>query len=219
MVHGSPGSSADNLSYLAHPDLLRVAQVYSVDRPGFGASEYGKAEPSLRQQAAALAPLVRSLRPRKVILTGHSYGGPVIAQFAVDYPELVDGLVIIAGSLDPELEPATWWKAPFDWPLVRNLLPPFLRTSNREILPLKKELQALQPDLQKITCPVLVFQGTKDDLVPAGNADYIRQQMRNSARMELRMLEGMDHFILWSELDRMVAGIIEWVQLSASATR
>lgn len=208
IVHGSPGSSAEMLDYVGDSMLLRVARVAAVDRPGFGESDYGIAEPSLKEQAAVLVPLIKKLGNKKVILVGHSMGGPVIARFAIDYPDLVDGLVIVAGSIDPELEPATWWKRPFDLPGIRLLVPSALRISNREILPLRSELEKMRPEWSKITCPVTVVQGTKDDLVPAGNADFARKMLANNPHVKINMLENENHFIIWSKRKLIVEEIL-----------
>jgi pimeloyl-ACP methyl ester carboxylesterase len=212
MVHGSPGSSADMLDYLADSALLQHACVVAVDRPGFGDSGYGDAETSVQVQAADLLPLVQQFGRKKVIMVGHSYGGPVIARFAMDYPGMVDGLVLIAGSIDPELEPATWWKRPFDLPGIRLLVPSALRISNREILPLREELEKMRPDWVKITCPVTVIQGTKDRLVPAGNAAFAQKMLAHNPHVTIKMMENDDHFIIWSKKYVMVDAILERLQ-------
>jgi pimeloyl-ACP methyl ester carboxylesterase len=54
-----------------------------------------------------LKPIVAKQRQngKQVILVGHSLGGPLIARMTMDYPELIDGLVFVAGSVAPKLEP------------------------------------------------------------------------------------------------------------------
>jgi pimeloyl-ACP methyl ester carboxylesterase len=90
---------------------------------------------------------------------------------AMDYPELVDGLIIVAGSIDPELEPdETWFRAPLATPFLSWILPRSLRASNEEIYHLKPELQKLLPYWKDVRCPVIVIQGQKDSLVPKENA-------------------------------------------------
>jgi pimeloyl-ACP methyl ester carboxylesterase len=211
MVHGSPGSSDAMLDYLADTNLTKQALVVTVDRPGFGYSDFGKAERSLSAQAQQLRPLVEKYRTpgKKTILIGHSYGGPLIARMAMDFPELVDGLVIVAGSIDPALEPDYWWARPLDWWALRWMLPPAFRVSNQEILPLKKELEAMLPFWADIRCPVTVIQGTKDSLVPAGNADFARRMLVNSRPLQVQMLEGEDHFIMWTKSTVISARIVE----------
>ena len=116
-VHGSPGSLSAFIDFMADTALLAKAQLVTVDRPGFGASNFGYAEPSLQKQADLLKPILESHKhQRPVILVGHSLGGPLIARMAMDYPELVDGLVMVAPSIDPELEPNEWFRAPLATP-------------------------------------------------------------------------------------------------------
>lgn len=213
IVHGSPGSSQDALEYLADTNLTHQALVVAVDRPGFGYSDFGKTERSLAMQAQQLRPLLEKYRAlsKKAILLGHSYGGPLIVRMAIDYPELVDGLVIVAGSVDPELEPEYWWARPLDWWIIRWMLPPAFRVSNQEILPLKKELEDMLPFWADITCPVTVVQGTNDSLVPAGNANFAKKMLPNSRRLRIEMLEGDDHFIMWTKEKFIAEKILEMI--------
>ncbi len=211
MVHGSPGSSDAMLDYLADTNLTRQALVVSVDRPGFGYSDFGKTERSLEKQAALLRPLLEKYRPKdkKAILVGHSYGGPLIARMAMDFPELVDGLVMVAGSIDPQLEPEYWWARPLDWWIFRWMVPGAFRVSNQEIIPLKSELEEMLPLWANITCPVTVLQGTKDNLVAPGNADFAKKMLTNSRGLQIDMLEGGDHFIMWTKEKWIAEKILE----------
>lgn len=209
VVHGSPGSSGEVLDYLWDTALTKVAQVVAVDRPGYGWSGFGDAEPSLEKQAGALLPILQKFRNKRAILVGHSYGGPVIVKAAIDFPGLVDGLVMVAGSIDPDLEPNNWWQTPLDWKTLRWMLPPALRVSNQEIIPLQEELEAMKPDWGKITCPVTVIQGMKDNLVPPGNAGFADKMLTNSAFKNIKMLEGKGHFIFWTDKEMIVGEVLK----------
>ena len=58
MVHGSPGASDAYLDYLADTLLSKKVRMVSLDRPGFGyTSGFGKPEPSMEAQAAAVRAL------------------------------------------------------------------------------------------------------------------------------------------------------------------
>lgn len=211
MVHGSPGSSDAMLDYLADTNLTSQALLVAVDRPGFGYSDFGKTERSLVKQSALLRPLLEKYRVqgKKTILVGHSYGGPLICRIAIDFPDLVDGLVIVAGSIDPALEPQYWWARPLDWWIFRWMAPGAFRVSNQEIIPLKKDLEEMLPLWPKITCPVTVLQGTKDKLVAPGNAEFAKKMLVNSRDLKIEMLEGDDHFIMWSKEALVIQKIVE----------
>lgn len=198
-VHGSPGSLSAFIHFLRDSTLLQHTQLITLDRPGFGASNFGYAEPSLQKQAALFKPILEQHKhQRPIILVGHSLGGPVIARMAMDYPELVDGLVIVAGSIDPELEPnETWFRAPLSTPFLKWILPRSFRASNDEIYKLKPELQALLPLWPQIKARTIVIQGGKDQLVPAANAAFAEKMLVN-AHVEIIRKENMDHFVPWS---------------------
>lgn len=198
-IHGSPGSLSAFIDFLADSVLLEHALLVTVDRPGFGYSNFGNAEPNLIKQNETLIPLLEKYKGNKpVTLVGHSLGGPLIARMAMDHPELVDRLIIVAGSIDPDLEPnETWFRAPLATPFLSWILPPSMRASNEEIYQLKPELQRMLPLWSNITCPVIVIQGEKDSLVPKGNADFAKKMLTN-APLEVVMVEDMDHFVPWS---------------------
>lgn len=197
-VHGSPGSLSAFIDYMADTALLAHAQLISVDRPGFGSSNFGYAEPSLQKQAALLKPiLVEHSSQRPIILVGHSLGGPLIARMAMDYPELIDGLVMVAPSIDPELEPNEWFRGPLATPFLKWILPRSIRASNDEIYHLKPELEEMMPMWHKVRAPTIVIQGGKDTLVPKENADFAKK-MINQATVKLELVENMDHFVPWT---------------------
>lgn len=219
LVHGSPGSLSAFIHFLADTTLLKKTQLITVDRPGFGASNFGYAEPSLQKQAAYLKPILETHKAnRPIILVGHSLGGPLIARMAMDYPELVDGLVIVAGSIDPELEPSeTWFRAPLATPFLKWILPRSMRASNDEIYKLKPELLEMIPLWKNITTPTIVIQGGKDSLVPPGNVDFAKKMMVN-APVKIVLVDGMDHFVPWSHPELIRNAIIELLSNNTSSS-
>ena len=216
-VHGSPGSLSAFIDFLADTILLKHGLLITVDRPGFGASNFGYAEPSLQKQAAYLKPILEAHKAnRPVILVGHSLGGPLIARMAIDYPELVDGLIIVAGSIDPDLEPnETWFRAPLATPFLKWILPRSMRASNDEIYKLKPELQDMLPLWKNITQPTIVIQGKKDSLVPPENADFAKKMMVNSP-LKIVLVDGMDHFVPWSNPELIRNAILELLPVQPS---
>ena len=196
-VHGSPGSAESWADFLIPaPDSL---EAIALDRPGYGRSNHRKqgTVASLAEQAQALQPWLVERNGRWPVLVGHSLGGPIIAKAAVDYPDQVAGLVIIAGSLDPGLERLRWYNyvaKGLSW-----VLPTILKRSNEEMWPLKRELRALAEELSAVTCPVLIVHGTKDKLVPFENVAFMRAAFSASSHVEELIYEGAGHFLIWEE--------------------
>ncbi len=216
-VHGSPGSLTAFIDFLGDPGLLQNTFVISADRPGFGYSNFGSAEPSLQKQAQALKPILEKYKGNKPrILIGHSLGGPLIVRMAIDYPHLIDGLVIVAGSIDPALEPnETWFRAPLATPFLSWILPRSLRASNEEIYRLKPELEKMMPEWGKVKCPVIVIQGRKDDLVAYENVDFAKKMLTN-ATVEFVVEDNMNHFVPWSNPDLITNAVVKLVHASDS---
>ena len=210
-VHGSPGSLSAFIDFMADTSLLEKAQLISVDRPGFGESSFGYAQKSVKKQAAVLKPILEKHKAhRPIILVGHSLGGPVIARMAMDYPELVDGLVIVAGSIDPDLEPHEWFRAPLATPFLKWIMPRSFRSSNDEIYHLKPELQDMLPLWKNITAHTIVIQGKKDELVDPQNAAFAKRMIIN-APVELVEIEEMNHFVPWSNPELIRQAILKLI--------
>ena len=200
-VHGSPGSWTAFIDFMKDTVLLKKVKMVSVDRIGFGASELGEGEKSLQTQVELLKPIVAYEKRfgKKIILIGHSLGGPVIAKMAMEYPELIDKLIIVAGSIAPDLEPnEKWFRIPMAFSPIRVLIPASFRASNDEILFLKPELEKMLPLWKNIRQPVIVIQGGKDMLVNPKNADFAQKMLVNSAKVEIIRVDTMNHFVPWS---------------------
>ncbi len=211
-VHGSPGSWTAFIDFFKDSTLYRRAHLVAVDRLGFGQSGHGKVEISIQKQARAVAEVITKVKPdARAILVGHSLGGPVIARLAMDYPERVGGLILVAGSVDPALEKKKWYRPILAAFPLRYLIPTDFDVSNREIWPLKEELTAMLPLWEKIKVPVIVIQGEDDGLVPPGNAAFA-QRMLTNAPVTMRMIPDMNHFIPWRRPDFIREAILEMVE-------
>lgn len=211
-IHGSPGSADAYKEYLCNQRLTQQAQMVSVDRPGFGFSDYGKTEKSLEKQAEAIIPIIKKHKKGKVILVGHSLGGPLIARMAMDFPNMIDGLAMVAPSIDPELEPNEWWRALIDNKIFNWFLPSSLRVCNQEIIPLQGELKKMLPLWKNIEIPTIVIQGENDELVPAANSDFAKRMLVNCSRLTLDIVKKGNHFILWSKQKRITDSIISLIE-------
>lgn len=209
-VHGSPGSADAFLQYLGDTTLTTKTQLIAIDRPGFGYSNFGKPEPSLQKQAAAVKAVADRLAPgRPLLLVGHSMGGPVIARFAQDYPEQTAGLVMVAASVDPKQEEHPWWQKAVDNPPLCWLTPKSLWTSNYEIRRLESELDLMLPLWGSIHCPVSILHAVDDQLVPYANVAFMQQHLPQTTRVGLKTFPSGNHFILWNRYTEVKKVILE----------
>lgn len=202
-VHGTPGSWDAFAIYMRDKELLKHYRMISVDRPGFGYSDFG--EPlHLAEQSLLLNAAINKLRNGKpVYLVGHSLGGPMIVVMAADNPEYYNGLVLISGSVDAlEEKPEKWRPFLFKTPL-NYLIPGAFKPSNEELWYLKKDLVDLKTQFKKIVSPVYFIHGSQDTWVPPGNVAYAKELLINSPRVDVLMIPDGNHFIPWSKFDQI----------------
>ena len=96
MIHGLAGQ----MRHFTHSLVDRLAndhRVIVVERPGSGYSEAAPgASHALRAQAAVIAALIRKLGLERPLIVGHSLGGGVALALALDHPDVVGALALIA---------------------------------------------------------------------------------------------------------------------------
>ncbi|MGC5698907.1 alpha/beta hydrolase [Pseudomonas sp. NFXW11] len=102
MIHGLSGC-ARNLTHSLAPQLKERFRVISLDRPGSGYSTRARgAAADLPAQAALVAKFIRTLDLGQPLVLGHSLGGAVALSLALDHPQSVSGLVLVAPLTHPQ---------------------------------------------------------------------------------------------------------------------
>jgi pimeloyl-ACP methyl ester carboxylesterase len=195
-IHGTPGAASDFADFLVTP--VPGLEAVAVDRLGFGKSgHHSGGEDSFDAQAKALAPLLVQRDGKWPILVGHSLGGPIAARLAAMYPDRVSGLVIAAGSLDPEQEKPGFGQRLFTSDAIRWLLPQTLDNTAGELKAAKTQTELLAAELKNITCSVIIIHGTADDQVPYANMAYSKKMLINASSVETVTIDRQNHFIPW----------------------
>lgn len=171
-VHGAPGSAQDFFRYQADSLLLNRALTVSMDRPGYGYSLYGKAMTSIAEQAKAVRTVMDQYPGRKVVLVGHSYGGPIVAKTAMLYPGRIQSVIMLAPVNDPDNEPIFWFSYIGKWAATRWMLSGALRVSGAEKFSHAAELDKMREAWFNLEVPVMHLHGQKDMLAPASNIAF-----------------------------------------------
>jgi pimeloyl-ACP methyl ester carboxylesterase len=84
--------------------LVRQHHVVAVDLPGHGGSAKGAGDYSLGALASTLRDLGGALGLERATVVGHSLGGGIAMQFAYQFPELCERLVLVSsGGLGPDV--------------------------------------------------------------------------------------------------------------------
>ncbi|MHB9857848.1 alpha/beta fold hydrolase [Streptomyces sp. YIM S03343] len=104
LIHGIGDSSATWADLI--PDLARTHTVIAPDLLGHGASDKPRADYSVAAFANGLRDLLTTLGIESATLVGHSLGGGVAMQFAYQFPERTERLVLVsAGGVGREVNP------------------------------------------------------------------------------------------------------------------
>lgn len=108
-VHGASANLFDPmLSFRSK--LEGRADLLFVDRPGYGRSERGGSRNAYPDgQADAIAALMDKRGIGKAIIVGHSFGGAVVASFALRHPDKVIGLVFLSPAVYPWPGGIAWY--------------------------------------------------------------------------------------------------------------
>src|SRR4029077_20855234 len=97
LIHGMAGSSA-TWRYVM-PTLPERFTVVAPDLLGHGASEKPRGDYSLGAYASGIRDLLLALGHERATLVGQSLGGGVAMQFAYQFPERHERLVLVSGGL------------------------------------------------------------------------------------------------------------------------
>jgi pimeloyl-ACP methyl ester carboxylesterase len=184
-------------------DLVSRYRMISVDRPGFGYSQFGDAK-NLEDQSKLISPIVKLFKNDKpMYAVGHSLGGPMIVKLQIDNENLFSGLVFLAASNDPDEEKPERWRYIMKATPLNYFLPGAFRPSNKELVYLKSDLKYLDKEWEKITCPAWIIHGDKDTFVPVENVEYTKKKLTKAKSVEVKILPGARHFIPWEQYDEI----------------
>jgi pimeloyl-ACP methyl ester carboxylesterase len=172
LIHGLSGSArwwAQNIRAFAER-----FQVFIVDLVGFGDSRC--AHPFVLDEAAGLLiNWMDAIGIEQATLVGHSMGGFIAAEFAADFPNRIDSLILVDAAALP-LRPGyarqafdlthIWRSTSLDF--LPILLSDALRAGPLTLAKAAYQLLTadLRPKLAQITAPTLVVWGEHDIIVP-----------------------------------------------------
>ncbi len=102
LLHGSMTALEDMLLG-PFEGLASEFRVLALDRPGHGLTLRPRLHGTLRQQAERLRQAMAELGVERPILVGHSRGGALALDVAINHPADVSGLVLLAPQVLPEI--------------------------------------------------------------------------------------------------------------------
>lgn len=132
LLHGASANAYDPMEGVGRHLAQAGFRVIAFDRPGYGNSDRiaGAQAASPAFQGRVLGQALDRLGVGPVILLGHSWSGALALRMALDRPEQVAGLVLVAPVAMPfPPGPLPWWAGlaltpPVTWLLTRTIAVP-----------------------------------------------------------------------------------------------
>src|SRR3989344_4687460 len=236
ILHGWGSSSA---SWVKVQEML-AAKGYRVvvpDLPGFGKTPAPSTIWGVEEYANFVNNFLDLLtlkvnKSQKFILVGHSFGGQTAIQFAVQHPEKLEKLVLIAAA-GVRRTPGVFKKlvmgvaklvsfllylVPFEdlrnniknamYMVIRRR--DYIRTQGvmRDVF--KKVItQDLTAKFSKISVPTLLIWGDKDEMTPVQDA-YLMQELIPNSKLEI--IEGAKHALNFQAPEVLAQKMLEFLQ-------
>ncbi|MDR7187256.1 pimeloyl-ACP methyl ester carboxylesterase [Microbacterium sp. BE35] len=153
---------------------LGDGEVVSFDLPGYGEAPEPRRVLTIERTADLVAAYLRARVRAPAVVIGHSMGAQVALEVAVRHPALVDGIVLIGPTVDPEARTAPRQV----WRLLRDIAvesPVVIARGAREYVRAGPRLRAKframlrhRPEeaLPRVRMPALVLRGEDDIVAP-----------------------------------------------------
>lgn len=197
LVHGAGGS---HLSWrFQFERLIDKFRIIAVDLPGHGKSK-GSAEATIGAYSGYVEALMDKLGLENVILGGHSMGGAIALEIALNNPDRLAGLLLVGTGARLRVLPAIFSMIRDDFEVAIQGMGNFAFGPNvsKDIRDEHKRLMAentpevLIQDftacdsfdiinrLSAITLPALILCGKDDRLTPAKYSEFLHEGIRGS---------------------------------------
>lgn len=193
LIHGAGGSHLDWSA-----ELRRLPNAIAADLAAHGRST-APARTNIRDMAADMLSLLDALSVEHAVLLGHSMGGAVALQSALDHPDRTRGLILIGTGAALPVHPsildgilvdhAKAARQITDWQWSNGFDEAKQRGCERMMRLDARLLQAdfaasnafdMRDQLAKIRVPTLIIAGTADRMTPLKYSEYLRDYIPNA---------------------------------------
>ncbi|GAB6175105.1 alpha/beta hydrolase [Paradesulfitobacterium aromaticivorans] len=193
-VHGAGGMGNKWVHQLSG---IKGYNLIALDLPGHGRSE-GEAADSVIIYRDFVWQFVQALSLGPFVIAGHSMGGAIAMEFALAYPHLLEGLIIVGSGARLRVNPETlevlsrgehplgnvkYIYSPKVSPIVLERAAEEMKTVPTEVL--LADFRScdnfnLMDRVQNINLPTLVLCGQDDQMTPVKYSEYLAKQLAQS---------------------------------------
>lgn len=198
--------------------LQQYFRVYTIDFPGFGLSDEPKEPWGVEDYTEALHEFVVKLNIQNPILLGHSFGCRVAITYASRYP--VKKMLLTGAAGLPSKKSAMYYVRTYTFKTLKHLCKlPGLKQYQEAIRQhfgssdykntsgvmrstfVKVVNHNVRPLLPKLTMPVLLVFGEKDDATPLWMGKIMEKEIPDAG---LAVFEGAGHYAYLEQLQRFL---------------
>lgn len=226
LIHGAGGH---HLYWPPQVRRLPGERVLAIDLPGHGKSP-GVGRHTIGDYAGEVLDFLQALKIQQAVLVGHSMGGAVALQAALDSPRRVVGLGLVGSATRLKVNPALLHaagnpaKAPdavhtiIDYSFGPDASPRLKELAEQRMLETRSSVlygdllacDAFDPTgVDALSMPVLLLFGERDRMVPPGLGRLLEEKLPH-ARLEL--VPGAGHMVMLEQPERVAALLDSFVQ-------
>ncbi|MEA2008854.1 MAG: alpha/beta fold hydrolase, partial [Chloroflexota bacterium] len=220
LIHGAGGN---HLNWPVQIRRLPERRVYALDLPGHGKSN-GHGWQQIADYSGRILAWMDEVGLYKVVLVGHSMGGAIALNMALQYPERIRGLGLVGTGAnlpvnDTFLENTsneTTFQSTVEmlssWAFSLDADPQLVQATQKQMLEtrpttLHGDFAAcaafdVRERLDEITCPTQVICGNEDKLMPIRYSQYLADHI---ASAELAVIPGAGHMVMLEKPERVAA--------------
>jgi pimeloyl-ACP methyl ester carboxylesterase len=198
LIHGAGG---DHLHWGSEIRCMDGLDVYTLDLPGHGQSS-GEGFQDVRSYCDAIVEFLDRMKLDKVFIAGHSMGGAIAQTMAVNYPERLDGLILVSTGMTLPVNPdllaqmkdptgkADAIKLVVKWSFRKDADPEMLQMAEEQLLSTKQEVIYsdylacskfdLSTEMASIDLPTLIICGDVDKMTPLKISSQIQETVEGS---------------------------------------
>jgi pimeloyl-ACP methyl ester carboxylesterase len=196
----------------------------AIDLPGHGQSQ-GEGMKQIPEYREFLKDFCETLGLEKIVLGGHSLGGGIVLDFALNYPGRLKAILLIGtgarlrvlpealerlrqmseGKVEPKFEP---------WGFAAGVTADVLSAAEREWAKTSSRVRYrdmlacdqfdAMKEVEKIHLPSLLVCGREDLLTPIKYSDYLKGKIPGS---QMEIIEGAGHMVML-EAPEALSGVI-----------
>lgn len=192
-VHGTIGSVLDFKKYMTDSILTAKANMIIYDRVGYNYQDKNDVQESITFEVEMLEDILKNLNPKKTIVVGYSYGGPIALASKKNYKKVI----LLAPAVYSEVEPMPGILNIYKWKLTRWMVPPIWKQASKEKISHPEDLRKFESKWNENPNEVLSIHGDADWIVPYSNSEYLKN-IFTQEQFELLTLPDANHDLIWS---------------------